>query len=94
MEGSGIGRDCAIAYAIEGAAGVAFADLNGEAAAAAAEESKTLASNPNYKALSITVNVCDANSVEEMVKIAAEAFGRIDYCVNSAGVRTNNHIHV
>ncbi|BCS03322.1 SDR family NAD(P)-dependent oxidoreductase [Aspergillus luchuensis] len=84
--GSGIGRDCAIAYAIEGAAGVAFADLDPVAATAAAEESKLLATNPNYRALTIEVNVRDPDSVQEMVDTVVMAFGRIDYSVNSAGV--------
>ncbi|XRM48339.1 hypothetical protein ABZX51_011266 [Aspergillus tubingensis] len=84
--GSGIGRDCAIAYAIEGAAGVAFADLDPIAATAAAEESKLLATNPNYRALTIEVNVRDPDSVQEMVDTVVMAFGRIDYSVNSAGV--------
>ncbi|GLB08937.1 hypothetical protein AtubIFM57258_004846 [Aspergillus tubingensis] len=84
--GSGIGRDCAIAYAIEGAAGVAFADLDPVAATAAAEESKSLATNPDYRALTIEVNVRDPDSVQEMVDTVVMAFGRIDYSVNSAGV--------
>ncbi|RAK91920.1 oxidoreductase [Aspergillus costaricaensis CBS 115574] len=84
--GSGIGRDCAIAYAIEGAAGVAFADLDPVAATAAAEESKLLATNPDYRALTIEVNVRDPDSVQEMVDTVVMAFGRIDYSVNSAGV--------
>ncbi|KAL4912941.1 3-oxoacyl-reductase [Aspergillus aurantiobrunneus] len=84
--GSGIGRDCALAYAIEGAAGVVFADLNISAAATAMEESKALATNPSYRTLSLSVNVADEESVEDMVSQTLTAFGRIDYCVNSAGV--------
>ncbi|KAL7625208.1 hypothetical protein AAE478_004423 [Parahypoxylon ruwenzoriense] len=84
--GSGIGRDCAIAYAIEGAKGVAFADIDAEAASAAAEESKAVASNPEYQAISIQVDVSNEASVDQMVKVAVAKFGRIDYNVNSAGV--------
>ncbi|RYP20628.1 hypothetical protein DL765_002699 [Monosporascus sp. GIB2] len=88
--GSGIGRDCAIAYAIEGAKGVAFADINAEGALAAAEESKTVATNPDYQAISIQVDVSDEASVEQMVKATIAKFGRIDYNVNSAGVGVEN----
>jgi len=84
--GSGIGKDCGIAYALEGAAGVAFADLSGEAAKQAAEESKKIATHPKYKALAIVVDVSDVESVERMVATAVTEFGRIDYSVNSAGV--------
>jgi len=84
--GSGIGRDCGIAYAIEGASGVAFADINEADAEKAMEESKLLATNPEYRAISITVDVSDHESVDSMVAKVVEAFGRIDYSVHSAGV--------
>ncbi|TAQ85505.1 hypothetical protein B7494_g6166 [Chlorociboria aeruginascens] len=84
--GSGIGRDCGIAYAIEGAAGVAFADINGTDAESAMQESKVVATNPAYRAISIVVDVSDATSVENMVTRAMAEFGRIDYSVHSAGV--------
>ena len=86
LEGSGVGRDCALAYAIEGAAGVAFADLNSSAATAAAKESEAVATNQKYRAVSISVDVSDPASVDDMVAKVAGEFGRIDYSVNSAGV--------
>lgn len=84
--GSGIGRDCALAYAAEGALGVVFADINFVSAQAAADSSKALAKNPEYTALALNVDVSDAQSVEAMVAKAVATFGRIDYSVNSAGV--------
>ena len=84
--GSGIGRDCALGYAAEGAAGVAFADLDESAALSAAEESVQIATNPNYRQICIKVDVSDLASVEGMVEDAVKCFGRIDYSVNSAGV--------
>lgn len=84
--GSGIGRDCAMAYAIEGARGVAFADIDLDAAMAAMAESKAVAKNPSYDAISIAVNVTSQESVRQMVEQTVSRFGRIDYCVNSAGV--------
>lgn len=84
--GSGIGRDCAFGYSTEGAAGVAFADIDEAAAQAAAKESETFAVNPFYRAIHVKVDVSDEESVNEMVKKTVEAFGRVDYGVNSAGV--------
>ncbi|XXH01659.1 hypothetical protein Hte_008019 [Hypoxylon texense] len=84
--GSGIGRECASAFAAEGARAVVLADLDYDAAVQAARESEAAATNPNYKSLPITVDVCDVASVERMVKEAVKAFGRIDYGLNSAGI--------
>ena len=87
MLGSGIGLDCARSYAAEGALGVVFADLNLDAAQAGAESSKAIATNPEYRALALAVDVADVKSVEGMVTKTVATFGRVDYSVNSAGVR-------
>ncbi|KAF9245118.1 hypothetical protein DTO027I6_9185 [Penicillium roqueforti] len=84
--GSGIGRACALAFASEGAAGVVFADLNRESAEKAAEESKKLATHPAYRALVLTLDVTNEEQVESVVAETKQAFGRIDYMVNSAGI--------
>jgi NAD(P)-dependent dehydrogenase (short-subunit alcohol dehydrogenase family) len=68
--------------------GMLLADINTEGAAEAAEQSKTLASNPAYQCLSTAVNVTDVASVDAMVKLAVKQFGRIDYCINAFGVRS------
>lgn len=88
--GSGIGRDCAFAYSAEGAAGVAFADIDEAAAEAAAKESAAFAANPAYRAIHVRVDVSDEASVDEMVRRTVEAFGRVDYGVNSAGVSVHS----
>ena len=84
--GSGIGLACARLYAIEGASGVAFADINRASAEKAAAESMTIATNPNYRAIVIEVDVTDPTQVNKMVSRVGKEFGRIDYAVNSAGV--------
>lgn len=84
--GSGIGRDCAIAFAAEGARGVAFADIDLPTAMAAADESRAKATNPAYRPIAVQVDVSSEESVHRMVDIVREEFGRIDYSVNSAGV--------
>lgn len=84
--GSGIGKACAHAYAIEGAAGVVFADVNKLAAEDAALASKSLATNEHYRFLVVQVDVTNEKSVEEMISNAIAEFNRIDYAVNCAGV--------
>lgn len=63
-----------------------FADLDEESAVSTAEESKQYASNKNYRAAAFKVNVTDPDQVQSMVDFVVREFGRLDYCVNSAGV--------
>ncbi|PSN60582.1 NAD(P)-binding protein [Corynespora cassiicola Philippines] len=84
--GSGIGRECCMAYASHGARAVVMADLNYSAALETARESKIHATHADYEALAIAVDVGDPESVDQMVAAAVQAFGRIDYSINSAGV--------
>lgn len=85
--GSGIGRECALGFAFAGAAGVVFADRNFPAAKKAAEVSRRIANNNDvYYPLAIQVDVADRQSVEGMLSQALTKFGRVDYCVNAAGV--------
>src|SRR4051794_21228835 len=79
--GSGIGREAALLFATEGAKIVA-ADLNGDAVEAVAAEIGAGGGD----AMDLPVNVAKAESVEEMVGLAEEAFGRVDVLYNNAGV--------
>lgn len=53
-----------------------------------AERSKSLAVNPGYRALALAVDVIDPSSVQRLVDSVLEDFGRIDYAVNAAGVKS------
>ena len=66
--------------------GILFADVDVNATAQVAEESKKLATNSNYRAIGTKVDVTSAQSVQDIVDLAMKEFGRIDYCVNAAGV--------
>jgi len=79
--GSGIGREAALLFASEGAKIVA-ADLNGDSVEAVAAEIGSAGGD----AMDLPVNVTKAESVEEMVALAEEAFGRVDVLYNNAGV--------
>ncbi|KAI3342578.1 oxidoreductase [Ustulina deusta] len=84
----GIGREVAYSFAEAGVKGVLLADINASSVEEATMKTKSLASNPSCRCISTTVDVTDIKSVEEMVSLMVKQFGRIDYCVNAAGVDT------
>lgn len=66
------------------------ADINLDGASAVAAESKSVATNPKFVgAEAVHVDVADEDSVQRAVAKTIELFGRIDYCVNAAGVGSN-----
>jgi 3-hydroxybutyrate dehydrogenase len=79
---SGIGRAIAEAYAQAGAS-VAILDLNG---AAAAEAAQALAGS-NRPALGLACDVSDEDQVARAIKRAIAEFGRLDVVVNNAGMQ-------
>ncbi|KAL9087244.1 MAG: hypothetical protein Q9165_006738 [Trypethelium subeluteriae] len=88
----GIGKETGFTFAESGVKGILFADVDGAASATVAEQSKQIATNPEYKALSAKLDIADAQSVQEMVDLAVREFGRIDYCINAAGVDVAEYI--
>jgi NAD(P)-dependent dehydrogenase (short-subunit alcohol dehydrogenase family) len=90
--GSGIGLECALAYAASGAAGVAFADIDAAAIIKWAGKSQELAVHPHYQCLALHVDISEEASVWSMVENVKKKFGRIDYAVNSAGVSGQSFI--
>ncbi|KAI0810328.1 NAD(P)-binding protein [Xylaria sp. FL0064] len=88
----GIGREVVFTFAEAGVKGILLADVNGEASAQVAEQSKSLAANPEYNCLSTRVDVVDAESVDKMVKLAVDTFGRIDYCISAFGVDVAEYV--
>lgn len=82
--GSGIGRDSARLFAREGAK-VVVADVNVEHGEAVVQEIK----RAGGEALFVRANVTLEADVQNMVKAAVDAFGRIDGAFNNAGVGTD-----
>ena len=76
--GSGFGRATARRFAEEGAR-VALADIDGAAAAAAADEI-------GGAAIAVTADVCDAGSIAGAVAAAVDRLGPIDVFHNNAGM--------
>ncbi|KAF4953185.1 hypothetical protein FGADI_6160 [Fusarium gaditjirri] len=84
--GSGIGRACAISFAKEGASGVLVADITAHLAINVVSECKAAAVNKDFSCEAICVEVTREDSVQNLMSHAVQIFGRIDYCVNSAGI--------
>ncbi|KAF2685183.1 NAD(P)-binding protein [Lentithecium fluviatile CBS 122367] len=84
--GSGIGRACALGLARDGAAGILVADMNLDSAKAVVEECKGVATAAELRIEAIHVDVALPESVQQATEYMVKTFGRIDYCVNSAGI--------
>jgi NAD(P)-dependent dehydrogenase (short-subunit alcohol dehydrogenase family) len=84
--GSGIGRACALALAKAGARAVVVSDLDLAAAEKVAEEIPSVASNPEIRVAAIKLDVTVEDDVRAAITLVKEKYGRIDYCVHSAGV--------
>lgn len=84
--GNGICKATAVAFAIEGVKGLLVADLDLDAAAKTAEESKAVATNPDFIVKAVHIDVTMPDSVRDATSTMVDTFGRIDYCVNGAGV--------
>lgn len=79
--GSGIGRATALAFAREGAA-VALADVSEEGN----RETARLIDEQGGRALVVTCDVRLSEDVKAALDRTVEAFGRLDYACNNAGV--------
>jgi glucose 1-dehydrogenase len=89
---SGIGRAIALLFAKEGAA-VAVADLRRESRLDD-ETPATVAAieRASGKGLFVETDVSDSGSVQRLIAKVADAFGRINILVNSAGIFERNSI--
>lgn len=81
--GSGVGRAAALLFAEHGASIVA-ADINLESV----QETAAAVNAHGGKALALRCDVTSADSVNDLVASAVEAFGRLDIMYNNAGITT------
>ena len=79
--GSGIGRSTALAFAREGARVVAC-DVYADGGAETARQIK----DGGGEAVSLTANVTDSAQVQGLVARTLEAYGRLDFAHNNAGI--------
>lgn len=83
---SGIGRATAIAFAKEGAAGLALLDRTNEGLQSVNDEAVKSSSRVDFSVLTLEVDVTSETEVNNAVARAVAQFGRIDYAVNAAGI--------
>lgn len=83
--GSGIGRAAALAFARAGAQ-VTAADVSMEGI----KETARLIEEQGGKALSVTCDVTQAADIKAALDQTIEAFGRLDFAFNNAGVEQDN----
>ena len=79
---SGIGRALCRSFAAKGAAGVVVSDINGEGAAAVAQE----LSDKGTKAIGVRTDVSRYEDVQALVAEAESAFGPVDIFCANAGI--------
>jgi NAD(P)-dependent dehydrogenase (short-subunit alcohol dehydrogenase family) len=77
---SGIGRATALIFAREGA-NVVCADINEDGVKETAEKVNAIGS----QALALTIDVTKRAAIDDMVQLAIDGFGRVNFLFNSAG---------
>jgi len=83
--GSGIGRETAIAFAREGAKVVA-ADVSEQSN----QETASLIEKEGGQAIAVRCDVTKAEEVKSALTKTIEAFGRLDFAFNNAGIEPRN----
>ena len=81
---SGIGRATALIFAAEGA-NVVCSDIDGDGAARTAEGVRATGAKTGAKAEAVVCDVTDRDQARAMVAVARDAFGGLDFQLNSAG---------
>jgi NAD(P)-dependent dehydrogenase (short-subunit alcohol dehydrogenase family) len=81
---SGIGRATALIFAREGA-NVVCADINEAGVEQTVEQINAQADNSGVQTLALTIDVTKRAAVEDMIQLALDDFGGIQFLFNSAG---------
>ncbi|KAH8159964.1 hypothetical protein CIB48_g8290 [Xylaria polymorpha] len=78
----------------EGAAGILVADIDLTAADSVVAECKAVAAHGGFRAESFRVDVTVEESVKALLDHAVLIFGRVDYCVNCAGIGVQSDLEI
>src|SRR5450432_4262396 len=82
--GSGIGRATALIFAREGA-NVVCADINEDGVKETVAQVNAKSGNSGSQALALAIDVTKRQSVNDMIELAINDFGRVHFLFNSAG---------
>jgi NAD(P)-dependent dehydrogenase (short-subunit alcohol dehydrogenase family) len=85
--GQGIGRATALGFAAAGVRGLVLSARNDAKLEETAAKAKELATNSGFETLVVVGDISQEDDIVNVIKKAAEKFGKIDYAVNNAGVR-------
>src|SRR5579859_2411653 len=85
--GSGIGRACALEFAMQGAS-VVFADIH----LSNAQETLEFIFRTGGKAIVCETDVANPDSVDRLVKAATDAYGKVNALVNNAAIQVNKTV--
>ncbi|KAF2815266.1 oxidoreductase [Mytilinidion resinicola] len=88
--GTGIGAAVARAFLEAGCQRLVITDINRETLAKTQDSLEERYRRPGLTILAIDGDISSKAFAEELVEKAIEQFGRLDYCVNSAGIMGNN----
>ncbi|MEX1027286.1 MAG: SDR family NAD(P)-dependent oxidoreductase [Candidatus Paceibacterota bacterium] len=89
VTGGAVGIGLGIVHRLaEAGASVGIADINGNAAARAAEDLQS----DGRRALAVQADVANTDDVDAVVKKTVEEFGHIDILVNNAGIYPNTSV--
>lgn len=83
---SGIGRCTSLLLAREYCRGIALADFNATNLAKVKVELEAAATNPDFRCITVIVDVSEEDSVRNMIATVVQEFGRIDFAANIAGI--------
>ncbi|KAL4905592.1 hypothetical protein BDW74DRAFT_18083 [Aspergillus multicolor] len=89
--GIGIGRACALTLAKDGAKSILIADLDTTAAQETASLCQKVATSASFRVEATHIDITDEISVKAAFDWMFSSFGRVDYCVNAAGIGPNSH---
>ncbi|KAI1114232.1 NAD(P)-binding protein [Nemania sp. NC0429] len=84
--GNGIGKACVHGLAKAGARAIVVADIDLQAAQKAAEEARSVATHSEFAVEAVQLDITIEADVKAVIAQMVGQYGRIDYCVHSAGI--------
>ncbi|KAI6088563.1 NAD(P)-binding protein [Hypoxylon rubiginosum] len=84
--GSGIGKACAHGLAKAGSRAIFVTDIDVQAAQKTADETRSIATYAEFSVEAVQLDITIEADVKAAVARMVDQYGRIDYCIHSAGI--------